>query len=149
MSLISGDELAAFDVASKHVQQISFAANGYWLLVLSTSDDANTIQIFDLRKSVEANRLELSKEQKVYKFIIDPSSNLLVVATNSNCLTFAYLKKTRSWNEIELLGFGTSGELFLYSNGEDVVNDGEVRFICYDMDADNSSIEKLIEKETI
>lgn len=149
LSLISGDELAAFDVASKHVQQISFAANGYWLLVLSTSDDANTIQIFDLRKSVEANRLELSKEQKVYKFIIDPSSNLLVVATNSNCLTFAYLKKTRSWNEIELLGLGTSGELFFYSNGEDVVNDGEVRFICYDMDADNSSIEKLIEKETI
>lgn len=61
MSLVSGDELAAYDIENKHVQQISFAANGYWLLVLSTSDNSNTIQVFDLRKNLEVNKLEIQK----------------------------------------------------------------------------------------
>lgn len=151
MSLVSGDELAAYDIENKHVQQISFAANGYWLLVLSTSDNSNTIQVFDLRKNLEVNKLEIQKDRRVDKFIIDPSSSLIVVETDSNYLSYSYLKKTKSWSEIESLDLAASNneKLFLYSNGEDVVNDGDVKFVHYNPDADNLIVEKLAEEEAI
>lgn len=149
MSLVSGDELAVYEVENKNVQQIAFAANGYWLLVLSTSDTASTIQVFDLRKNIEVNKLELSSERNINKFIIDPSSNLILVETDSSYLTYLYLKKSRSWSEIEPLSLAADEKLFLYSIGEDVVNEGAVKFIRYNSKNDTFALEKLTEEKTV
>ncbi|KAI5968947.1 hypothetical protein KGF57_000062 [Candida theae] len=150
MSIVSGEELASYKVENKHVQKISFAANGYWLLVSSTSDSKNSIQVFDLRKNVEVNKLELPSQAHVDKFIIDPSSSLIVVEADSGYSTYSYLKKSRSWNEIESpfqSGNRLKGELFLFSSGEDVVNEGNVKFISYNSENGSCTITKLTEEK--
>ncbi|KAI5961302.1 hypothetical protein CANMA_003822 [Candida margitis] len=152
LSLVSGDELAAYDIGNtQHVQQIAFAPNGYWLLILSTSSDANAIQIYDLRKNIEVNKLTIAKERSVQNFTIDPSSSLIVVQTDSGYLTLSYSKKTKTWSEIEPLsldGVVPDGkqDMFVYSTGDDVLNDGEVKYIHYNFGQDRLALEKLAEK---
>ncbi|CAI5758303.1 unnamed protein product [Candida verbasci] len=97
LSISNGAELGSYDSPFK-VVRIRFASNGYWLLIQSNNHENSTIQIIDLRKSIEISKIEIV--ELIDDFIIDPTSNLIITWTKTHCKLYRFMKKDKEWKLI-------------------------------------------------
>ncbi|KAI3402878.2 hypothetical protein KGF56_004339 [Candida oxycetoniae] len=142
-SLVQKDTLAVFKPAHKRLTQLSFASNGYWLLLLSVTAKLSTIQVFDLRKDIEANKLEFN--YVVDSFFMDPTSSMIIVKHGNRFTSCVYQKKTRSWKNPEKIDT-SEDNLQLYSTKNNVEKDGVVYLMSYHSKSDTLSTFKLVSK---
>ncbi|WLF80003.1 hypothetical protein PVL30_003771 [Lodderomyces elongisporus] len=129
---------------NRSVIQIQFAANGYWLFILSDIFDGtidkdhgivSVIQVIDLRKIAEVKKFEF--DFKVDNFVIDPTSTVLFVNNEDGISSSIYSKKTKTWSAWESVEFAegmSKGKnvLRLFSNVDDIAKNQNLELVHLD-----------------
>lgn len=90
----TAEQAASLDTAHEKIRKIVFAANGYWLAVLSHNDDELVVELFDLRKNSLVHTVKSSANAA---FSLDGSSQVLAVGFEAVDFHL-YSKKGRSWH---------------------------------------------------
>ncbi|CAK7891993.1 pre-mRNA-processing factor 19 [[Candida] anglica] len=101
--LTTGNSISTVQTKFNHINQLKFAGNGYWLLVLShTTEESpkSALEVVDLRKGVVVHTID--SETPFVDFIIDPSSSIVVTVDGQHNLQLhRYLKKGKKWSNSE------------------------------------------------
>lgn len=134
-NLTSGQSV--FNIKSKYpnIKKLSFASNGYWLLVSSANgENASCLDIIDLRKNAIIHSIEFSNE--LVDFAIDPSSSIIITYDSRNMLSLhRYIKKGKKW--LDNLSEKTieesnsallSLDILNTADDEEFKNTGEIKF---------------------
>ena len=142
-NLTSGQSVSNIKSKYLNIKKLSFASNGYWLLVSSTNEKASCLDIIDLRKNTTIHSIEFSNE--LIDFAIDPSSSIIVTYDSSNLLSLhRFIKKGKKWldnlsekNIEESNSALLSLDILNTADDEEFKNTGEIKIAGV---AQNSSI---------
>lgn len=92
------DGQLASNLSTKYptVKKVVFGLNGYWVLVSSGDETRQSLEIFDLRKSVVIQTFDFDS---LTDFAIDGSCSLLLTCNDEQVNIHRYTKKDKKWQE--------------------------------------------------
>lgn len=95
--LTTGKPISTIKTKHHTINKIKFAMNGYWLVLTSSNELENSLEIIDLRKSTTIH--SISSSTPFTDFIIDPTSSIIICLNlNSELNLHRYVKKGKSWH---------------------------------------------------